>query len=59
MSLNSRVTALEKTLEKHLIESGEIRSDLRWLKRAFWTIASGIITFCVIASGYILNHTLK
>lgn len=34
---------LEKLLLQHLEESGEIRSDLKWLKRAFWTLAGAVI----------------
>lgn len=38
---------LETLLLTHLQESGEIRADLRWLKRAFWTLAAGGVTFNV------------
>jgi hypothetical protein len=31
---------IEKLLLKHLEESGEIRTDLKWLKRAFWAIVA-------------------
>lgn len=31
---------IEKLLLKHLEESGEIRTDLKWLKRAFWTLVT-------------------
>lgn len=37
-SLDKRITSLEKALETHLIESGEIRGDLKWLKKAIWFI---------------------
>jgi len=39
-SLDKRITRLEEALEKHLIESGEIRGDLKWLKRAVYFIVS-------------------
>jgi len=37
-SLDKRVTNLEKTVETHLIESGEIRGDLKWLKKITWFV---------------------
>jgi hypothetical protein len=37
-SLEKRISRLEEALEKHLIESGEIRGDLKWLKKAIWFI---------------------
>lgn len=36
---------LEKLLLKHLEESGEIRSDLKWLKRAFWVLTGAGVSF--------------
>jgi hypothetical protein len=37
-SLDKRMTKLEETVEKHLIESGEIRGDLKWLKKMIWWV---------------------
>lgn len=37
-SLDKRMTKLEETVEKHLIESGEIRGDLKWLKKFMWWV---------------------
>lgn len=37
-SLDKRMTKLEETVEKHLVESGEIRSDLKWLKKFMWFV---------------------
>lgn len=37
-SLDKRMTKLEDTVEKHLIESGEIRGDLKWLKKFMWFV---------------------
>lgn len=46
---------LEAALIKHLEESGGIRADLMWLKRAFWTLATAMVTFNItMASGIIL-----
>ena len=39
-SIDKRVTSLEKTVEAHLIESGEIRGDLKWLKKLMWFVLS-------------------
>lgn len=37
-SFDKRMTKLEETVEKHLIESGEIRGDLKWLKKFMWFV---------------------
>ena len=37
-SLDKRMTKLEETVETHLIESGEIRGDLKWLKKAIYFV---------------------
>jgi hypothetical protein len=37
-SLDKRVTKLEDVVETHLIESGEIRGDLKWLKKFMWFV---------------------
>jgi hypothetical protein len=37
-SVDKRLTSLEKTVETHLIESGEIRGDLKWLKKMIWFV---------------------
>lgn len=39
MKLAERVDKLEASLITHLEESGSIRTDLAWLKKAFWTLA--------------------
>lgn len=44
-SLDKRVTKLETTVEDHLIESGEIRGDLKWLKRGYWGLVGLGVTF--------------
>jgi hypothetical protein len=57
--LIKRMEKLEETMLTHLIESGEIRSDLKWLKRAFWTIAGTGFTFATVMIGYLFNHVLN
>jgi len=42
-SIEKRISKLEEALEKHLIESGEIRGDLKWLKKAVYFIMSSPI----------------
>ncbi len=37
-SIDKRVSKLEDMMETHLIESGEIRGDLKWLKKAVYFI---------------------
>jgi hypothetical protein len=37
-SLDKRMSNLEKTVETHLIESGEIRGDLKWIKKMIWFV---------------------
>lgn len=53
MKLSDRVDALEKSIIKHFEESGEIRADLKWLKKFFWVLASGILL--AIAERFILR----
>lgn len=43
MKLSERVDHLEGIVVKHLEESGTIRTDLAWLKKAFWTLAAAVI----------------
>lgn len=44
---NKDLVELRSKLEKHLEESSGIRTDLNWLKKAFWTLAGAGITFNV------------
>lgn len=37
-SLDKRMTKIEETVANHLIESGEIRGDLKWLKKMVWFV---------------------
>lgn len=47
-SLDKRMTKLEETVEKHLIESGEIRGDLKWLKKFMWYVLGSPIVIEVL-----------
>lgn len=53
---DAELKELRSKLEKHLEESGEIRSDLSWLKKAFWVLASAGLTFNGLLAIAILNH---
>ncbi len=51
---------LEALLVQHLQESGSIRADLAWLKKAFWVLATANVTFNVtLASSLILYLVQK
>lgn len=55
-SLDKRVTKLEDAFVQHIAESGEIRGDLKWLKKAFWTLA-GLGT--AVAAGLIMSFITR
>ena len=51
---------MEVLLVAHLQESGAIRADLAWLKKAFWVLATANVTFNVtLASSLILYLVRK
>jgi hypothetical protein len=57
MKISDRVDKLESTLITHLEESGEIRSDLKWLKKAFGVLVGLGVTTCGTAVGaWLRNH---
>lgn len=56
---NKDLLELRKKLEEHLEESGEIRADLKWLKKAFWTLAGAGVTFNVSLVIAIIAFLLK
>lgn len=39
-SLDKRLTKLEDVVTLHLTESGEIRGDLKWIKKFMWCVLS-------------------
>lgn len=56
-SLDKRLSKLEDIFLQHLAESGEIRGDLKWLKKAVWTlagigatVAAGLFTEIIVHS---------
>ena len=45
MKIIDRIEHLEGIVTKHLEESGEIRNDLKWLKKGLWfVLASPMVT---------------
>lgn len=55
-SLDKRLAKLEDAFIQHLTESGGIRSDLKWLKKAFWTLAGLGVTLTAGITVEILRH---
>lgn len=55
--LKIRLNKLEDMVEKHLQESGEIRTDLAWIKKALWSVAAAGLTFNVTLAIYLLTHS--
>jgi len=48
MKLSDRVDIMDKALVSHIEESGEIRADLKWLKKMIWGIF-GVIGADILA----------
>lgn len=47
MKTSERLDMLEQAVVKHLEESGEIRADLKWLKKSFFVLA-GLISTAIV-----------
>lgn len=45
-TLNQRITRLEDAITVHLTESGEIRNDIKWIKKSFWACVTLGSIFC-------------
>jgi hypothetical protein len=56
---NKDLRELREKLEKHLEESGEIRNDLQWLKKSFWTLAGGVLTLNISVVASIIIYLLR
>lgn len=51
MNISQRVDNLERALETHLIESGSIKTDLIWIKRAImgvFALGGAILTTVIV-----------
>lgn len=55
-SLDKRLAKLEDAFLQHLTESGEIRGDLKWLKKAFWTLAGLGVTLTAGIIEEVIRH---
>ena len=53
------MTRLEQIVELHLEQSGNIRTDLAWLKKSFWALAGAGITFNITLIAGLLLYLLK
>ena len=47
MKLTDRVDLIEKAMITHFEESGEIRADLKWLKKSFYVLGGLIVSAIV------------
>lgn len=56
---NKDLQELRAKLEQHLEDSGVIRADIAWLKKAFWTLAGAGVTFNVTLLVGVLVFLLK
>lgn len=56
-SLDKRLTKLEDVFMQHLTESGEIRGDLKWLKRSVWTLVGLFITVAGFTIEEVIRHS--
>ena len=56
MKLSDRVDKIEAALVSHLEESGTIRTDLAWLKKAFWILTTAIVTELIAHISIIGGH---
>ncbi len=59
MKLEVRMTRLEQIVETHLEQSGNIRTDLAWLKKSFWALSGAVMTFTITLVVGLLLYLLK
>lgn len=55
-----RLGVVEQKMGDHFTESGEIRADIAWLKKATWVAGGSFLTFTatlvIAVIVYLLNH---
>jgi hypothetical protein len=55
-----RLGVVEQKMGDHFTESGEIKADIAWLKKAYWVQAGAFLTFTatlvIAVMVYLLNH---
>jgi hypothetical protein len=54
-----RIARLEEALEKHLIESGGIKSDLQWLKSVAKARMIAEMSLLVTVAGALITYLLR
>jgi hypothetical protein len=59
MNLSKRMDKLEEAFITHLTESGEIRADLKWVKKAVWTLVGLGTTLGGVVTEEIIRHALS
>ncbi len=59
MKLEARMSKLEAVVTTHLEESGAIRADLAWLKKAMWALVGAGVTFTVTFLTGILTYLVR
>lgn len=58
-TISQRVARLEEALEKHLIESGGIKADLKWLKVTMKARMTAELSLLVVILGAVVTYLLK
>lgn len=55
-TLETTVASLYKQTEAHLIDGGNVRTDIDWLKKAFWALFGSFLTFSGSMAIYLITH---
>ena len=55
-ALEATVSSLYKQTEAHLIDGGNVRTDIDWLKKAFWALFGSFLTAFGSMAVYIVTH---
>jgi hypothetical protein len=59
MTISDRLDRVERILAQHLEESGEMRNDIKWIKKTLWAFIGAMVTMSVTLSGVLAAHWLK
>lgn len=51
MNISDRLDRIERIVAAHMEESGEIRTDLKWVKKSMWALIGALSTFIVTFAG--------
>lgn len=55
MTISERLDRVERILTTHMEESGGIRADLAWIKKAIWACVGACLTFNVGLVTFVLT----